>query len=99
MTKQEAMELENICDKLMSYYLKKECSMSLSLSGKLKVEFEDGDFINLNTKSGNVDYISFYGFYSDLLECIEKIQLCLKENKGIFDKLVWSYEHASELEE
>lgn len=23
MTKQEAMELENICDKLMSYYLKK----------------------------------------------------------------------------
>lgn len=98
MTKQEASEIENICDKLMSYYLKEECTMSMALTGRLKVEF-DGNFITINKPFGNVDYVRYVGYYSDLQEYIEKIQLCLQENKGIFDKLMWSYEHISELEE
>ena len=42
MTKQEAIELENRCDKLMSAYLNTECSVALSLGGKFKVLFTRG---------------------------------------------------------
>ena len=97
MTKVEAAELENICDKLMSYYTKEECTVSLALSGKLKVEFVDGDYINVNRKTGMVDYVNFRGCYDDLLTHINNIRECLNDNKRLFNDLVWSYEHISEL--
>jgi hypothetical protein len=98
MTKQEACKLETTCDALMSHYLKTDCEVSLALSGRLKISFDDG-YITINTKTGTVDYISYTGFYSDLQEYIDKIMLCLIEHTDVFNKLIWSYEHRRELEE
>lgn len=98
MTKQEASKLETTCDALMSHYLKTECEVSLALSGKLKISFDDG-YITVNRSSGAVDYIRYTGFYSDLQEYIDKIMICLIDHTDIFNSLIWSYEHRRELEE
>lgn len=98
MTKQEACKLETTCDALMSHYLKTECEVSMALSGKLKITFDDG-YITVKAKEGLVDYVSYVGFYSDLQEYINKIFLCLVEHNDTFEELIWSYEHRIELEE
>lgn len=98
MTKQEACKLETTCDALISHYLKTECEVSMALSGKLKITFDDG-YITVKAKEGLVDYVSYVGFYSDLQEYINKIFLCLVEHNDTFEELIWSYEHRSELEE
>lgn len=98
MTKQEACELEKLCDELMSKYLKTDCEVSLALSGKLKIYF-GGNYITLNRRAGCVDYVSYVGFYSDLQEYIDNAILCVVEHADAFNKLVWSYEHIMELKE
>lgn len=99
MTKAEAIELENRCDKIMSGYLGKSCTVSMALSGKLKVEFDDGDYITWNVANNHVDYINYVGFYSHLEDDVNNIQGCISENYDIFKDLMWSYEHRRELEE
>lgn len=98
MTKQEAIKLEKNCDKLMSEYLEEDCTVSLALSGRFKVQFGN-DYITLNKDVDDAWYINFRGFYSDLRKYIDSIVKCIKENKDIFDELIWSYEHISELTE
>ena len=98
MTKEEAIKLENRCDKIMSGYLSKSCTVSLALSGKLKIEFDDGDYITWNMTRNEVDYVCFVGDYDYLVETVEKIKECIDDNRDIFDKLVWSYNHRMELE-
>ena len=97
MTKQEAIELENKCDELMSEYTGKDCSVSLALTGKLKVEFDGRNYITLTKKWMEVDYINYAGHYETLLEIVQAATICIEENKEDFDKLVWSYEHITEL--
>ena len=99
MTEAEAIELENRCDKIMSGYLGRSCTVSIALSGKLKVEFDDGDYITWKMSSNRVDYINYVGFYSDLEDDINNIQGCISENYDIFKDLMWSYGHRGELEE
>lgn len=99
MTKQEAAKLENRCDKIMSGYLGKECTVSMALSGKLKVEFNDGDFVTWNMEHNDVDYVRYIGFYDELTETVAKIKECLDDNRDIFMNLMWSYSHRSELED
>lgn len=99
MTKQEALRLENRGDKIMSGYLGKECTVSLALTGKLKIEFNDGDYITWNMTCNDVDYVSYVGSYDYLVETISKVKECVEENRDIFELLIWSYEHRTELEE
>jgi hypothetical protein len=96
MTKQEAIELENKCDELMTRCLKEDCQVSMALNGRLKVYFDDG-FVTLN-KDNTPHYIKFTGFYDDLAEHINKIVKCIEDNAGDFEQLMWSYEHVRELE-
>ena len=98
MTKMEAIELENKCDKLMSEYLHTECTVSMALTGNLKVEF-NGDYITLDNNCRTASYINFTGFYYDLRDCIDAIVRCVDANRALFDKLMWSYEHIGSLEE
>ena len=49
MTKQQAIELENKCDELMTKYLEEPCVVSMSLSGRLKVSFGE-NYITLDRK-------------------------------------------------
>ena len=99
MIKDEAIRLENRCDKIMSGYLGKLCTVSMALTGKLKIEFNDGDYITWNMTCNEVDYVSYVGFYDELAETIGEIRECIDDNRGIFDNLVWSYGHRRELEE
>lgn len=99
MTKAEAIKLEERCDKIMSGYLGRSCVVSMALSGKLKVEFDDGDYITWNVANNHVDYINYVGFYSYLEDDINNIQGCISENYDTFKDLIWSYEHRGELEE
>lgn len=98
MTKQEALELERSCDEKMSSYLNEDCEMSLALTGKLKISFDNG-FFTLNTKKYSVCYVKYMGDYADLLEKIDQAITCIKENREEFDKLIWSYEHIRDLDE
>lgn len=99
MTKQEALKLENRCDKIMSGYLGKECTVSLALTGRLRIEFNDGDYITWNMSCNNVDYVRYIGDYDYLVEIIDKVKECIYNNRDIFERLIWSYEHRRELEE
>lgn len=98
MTKQEAIELENKCDKLMSEYLNEDCTVSMALSGRFKVKFDD-DYITLTKDISTASYVKFHGYYSDLEEHINSIIKCIKENIDTFNELIWSYEHISEITE
>lgn len=98
MTKEEALKLENRCDKIMSGYLGRECTVSMALTGKLKVEFNDGDYITWNMTGNHVDYIRYVGFYSDLEDDVNMIHACISDNYDIFNNLIWSYNHRNELE-
>lgn len=97
MTKQEAIELETKCDELMSEYLGNTCRVSMALSGRFKVSFGDY-YITLSKDNMTASYIKFHGYYSDLEERIDSIVRCINENRNIFDKLIWSYEHMNEVE-
>jgi hypothetical protein len=99
MTKEEAIQLENRCDKIMSGYLDKSCTVSMALTGKLKVVFNDGDYITWNMAHNCADYVSFVGFCNDLIETISMIKECIEDNRDIFEQLLWSYNHPYELEE
>lgn len=96
MTKQEAIELENQCDKLMSEYLDKNCSVSMALSGRFKVSFGES-YITLSKDNQSASYVKFHGYYSDLAEHIDSVIRCIDENKDVFDRLIWSYEHLNEM--
>ena len=98
MTKREAIELESKCDELMSEYTGKDCSVSLDLTGKLKVEFDGRNYITLTKKWMEVDYVNYACHYETLLEIVQAVTICIEENKDDFDKLVWFYEHITELE-
>ena len=99
MTKLEAIELERKCDELMCECLHTDCcSVSMALTGKLKVEF-NGDYITLTDDYSDASYINFSGFYYDLKDCINAIVRCVEANMAMFDELMWSYKNISSLEE
>lgn len=98
MTKKEAIELENKCDKLISEHLDNDCCVSLALSGRLKVSFGES-YITMSKDNKSAWYVKFHGFHSDLEEYIDLIVKCIAENQEIFNELIWSYEHISELVE
>ena len=97
MTKAEALELENKCDESMSKAIGEECTVSMALTGRLKVNFSE-NYLSLNKELNDISYIKFHGDYSDLLNYRYKILVCIEFNKKLFDKLIWSYDHKSELE-
>lgn len=98
MTKEEAIRLENRCDKIMSGYLGKSCTVSLALTGKLKIEFDDGDYITWNITTNDADYVRYTGFYDYLDELITNVRESITDNRDIFNSLIWSYNHRAELE-
>jgi hypothetical protein len=75
-----------------------KCTLSLALTGKLKIMF-DVNFITWNMACNDVDWVWYVGFYGDLVTATVNINKCLYDNRDIFEKLVWSYEHRCELED
>ena len=98
MTKGEAVTLANRCNKIMSGYLGRSCTVSLALTGALQIEFDDGNYITWTVTGINAPYVKWVGFHYRLNEDLAKIKECVDDNRDIFEKLIWSYEHWDELE-
>lgn len=98
MTKKEACDIERSCEELLYRYLNRPCSVSLALTGKLKISFDD-NFITLNDDYETVDFIKFFGWNGHLQDTIDTVKTCIKDNKELFNTLIWSYEHIRELED
>lgn len=98
MTKAEAIKLEKEVDKLFTLALGEDCECSLNLAGRLKISF-NGNMICMRPSDGAIDWVRYEGFYDELAEYIAKILECKADNKEMIDKLIWSYEHVTELED
>ena len=95
MTKTLAIALEALCEKKIKEAVELDVTISMALTGRLKIETEDG-YVTFNEDT-TPDYCRYTGFYSDLNNFIENVAEVLKENKDIFYNLKWSYEHRKEL--
>lgn len=98
MTKLEAEALEALVDSKFTEVVGENCFVSLTLTNKLRIGFGE-DSICLNRDGSGVSWIEFTGFYSDLQDVVQKSLACMNENKEAIDKLIWSYDHRSELKE
>ena len=97
MTKTQAIALEALCEKRLKEHLGEDCTVSLALTGRLRIDF-NGHTLTFN-KDLSPDYISFDGNFSDIDNYIEDIQDCIKKYKSDFDRLLWSYENVGNLTE
>lgn len=99
MTRQYAMNLENLCERLLSGYLGRDCYVHLTLSGKLNIRFGVDEYIAWDMESDSACFVKYFGFYADLIDNVANIHKCIHDHRKSFDELVWSYEHIKELEE
>ena len=93
----EAIELERQCDELLNKAINRDAEVSLSLSGYFKITFDDY-FICVNIDGTDCGYVKFTGFKSELDNYCEEIMGTIRENRELFEKLKWSYDYRSELE-
>ena len=91
LTKQEAINLESECEKLLSDALGRECTVSMVLTGNLKVTFGENYVAISKHDLYTPDYVDFHGFYDDLTEAVVKIQKVFSENKDKYNLLLESY--------
>lgn len=100
MTRNEAIDIQNKCDKLISDTIDSKCEVSMALTGKLKVSY-DSNFITFAIKDDGigVDYISYTGWYEDLMVDVDRIRDCLTDNFYMFNQLMWSYRNIDKLED
>ena len=101
MTKQEARDLETLCDALIQKALDDDTAhMSMNLTGRLKVVFGNGyDGMSIDRDFSRITYVSWSGDLDDLLDYRDKFLKCVNDRKDLFKKLKWSYEHIDELED
>lgn len=91
MTKQEAINLESECEKLLSDALGRECTVSMVVTGNLKVEF-GGNCVSISKDDFFTPvYIGFHGSCGYLEKTIKKIQKVFSENVDKFKLLLESY--------
>ena len=91
MTKQEAIQIEEECDKLFSDALETDCNVSMVLTGDLRVSFKDS-YVNIYHRDlFTVNWIKYSGDYDDLLTCIERIQRTISKNRAKIELLMQSY--------
>ena len=98
MTKQEAIDLENKADELMTEALGENAMVSLALSEYLRVMYDDGNIICINRDGRYVGWVKYSGFKEDLEDDSNKILKVVRENQELFQQLIWSYENRGELE-
>jgi len=97
MTRQEAREIESICEgffKELGY----APAISMALIGRLRIDVGD-NYFNFDLETGDVIYVRYEGHLDDLQEKIDKIkQIVTKpENKVLLRVLKWSYDNYSKL--
>lgn len=99
MTVKEAIELEKEFEEGLSFFLgTPDIQVSLALSGRFRIS-DGSDYICINTKTLDLDYIKYTGYKSDLDDFCSKCVYYIQENRPAFELLISSYEHQSELTE
>ena len=99
MTKKEALELENKCDNLLSETTRYDCSVSQALGGNLRIQFGENNVSLSKYDLDTPEWVHYIGDYGDLQSFITSVRVAIRENKELFEKLMWSYANVMELEE
>lgn len=95
MTKQQAIDLEKECDKIFSDAIGWECTVAVSLNGRLQIYFNDNLIGFCGDDFDKPSYIKFYGGYDMLQEYITKLQHAIRQNKDKIKLLMQSYKEHS----
>lgn len=98
MTKKEAISIERTCDQLLSDNTGFKCSCSMALNGHLKINIDKYLMLISKHDLHTLTYFSYEGFYEDFDDILTKIQRVIDENRVLFERLMWSYEHIADLE-
>lgn len=104
MTKQEAIALEKKISELVSDNLDyMEAFVSFNLASDLLVTIGDDKRFSFNWNEEKQTFecvwISISGYYSTIVEIVKIITKYFNKFQVDVKKLIWSYEHKSELEE
>ena len=99
MTKKEALELEIKCDNLLSENTGFSCSVSQALGGNLRIQFGENNITINKYDLDTPEWVYYIGDYGDLQSFIISVRVAIRKNKGLFEKLMWSYRNVRELEE
>ena len=95
LTKQEAINLESECEKLLSDALHRDCSIFTTLKGNISVHFKENfgeNFVCISKKNFYTPY--YFKYEGDLQifkEILNKIQEVIYKNKDKFKLLLESY--------
>ena len=99
MTKKEALELESKCDNLLSESTGYTCTVSQALGGNLRIQFGENNISLSKYDLDTPEWVHYIGDYGDLQSFIISVRVAIRKNKGLFEKLMWSYRNVRELEE
>ena len=99
MTKKEALELETKCDNLLSENTGFSCSVSQALGGNLRIQFGENNITINKHDLDTPEWVHYMGDYYELQSFVDSVRVAIRKNKGLFEKLMWSYGNVRELEE
>ena len=99
MTKKEALELETKCDNLLSEATGYDCSVSQALGGNLRIQFGENNISISRYDLFMPEWVHYIGDYGELQSFIILVQVVIRENKELFEKLMRSYGDVRWLEE
>lgn len=99
MTKKEALELEIKCDNLLSEATGHDCSVSQALGGNLRIQFGENNISLSKYDLDTPEWVHYMGDYYELQSFVDSVRVAIRKNKGLFEKLMWSYTNVRELEE
>ena len=99
MTKKEALELETKCDNLLSEATGHDCSVSQALGGNLRIQFGEDNISLSKYDLDTPEWVDYIGDYGELQSFIISVQVAIRKNKELFERLMWSYTNVRELEE
>jgi hypothetical protein len=99
MKKSEALGLRTALEQEISTsYCNENIKVQMSLNGKLQIRWsDDNHFINFDPKTREVVWVGYNGDWSELISFIETCQMVFKDHDKLVSRLMWSYDHKSEL--
>ena len=91
MTKKYALELETKCDNLLSEATGYTCTVSQALGGNLRIQFGENNISISKYDLDTPEWVHYIGDYGDLNSFISSVQVAIRKNKRLFEKLMRSY--------
>ena len=98
MHKSDAVALESTCEQLLSDATKMNCTISMALSGNLKIQFGSSYITISKHDMCTPAWINYSGDYEELQQFIRDVQRTIKDHADEFDALRFSYEHINMLD-